>query len=165
MYPFEVCSLAEVTERVDRLRPARVVSLLDPGCAFPVLGGVSGHLRLSLLDVPHADAAGAATRQTVEALLEFDGTAAPDALTLVHCHAGVSRSTAATLVLVARRYGARALPAAVDWLWRSREEVYPNTLLLALGDEVLGLSGSLARAGRVLKQRWRDVHGGGYGLS
>lgn len=161
MFPFEVCALSEVVERCARLRPARVVSLLDPGVPFPELQGLSGRLCLSVLDVAKAGTPGAPTRETVESLLRFDALADEGALTLVHCHAGVSRSTAAALLLVARRSGAAALPAAVDWLWRSRDEVDPNVLLLALGDEVLGLPGSLARAGRVLRQRWRDAHGGG----
>lgn len=161
MFPFEVCGLSEVEERCARLRPAGAVSLLDPGAAFPELPGVVRHLRLSVLDVSTPGKVGAPSRETVESLLRFDGESESAALTLVHCHAGVSRSTAATLVLVAHRFGAAALPNAVDWLWRCREEVDPNTLLLAVGDEVLGLRGALARAGRVLRQRWRDAHGGG----
>lgn len=164
MFPFEVCSLTEVADRCARLRPTRVVSLLDPGVGFPVVSGLSAHLQLSVLDVTRPEAQGAPTRATVVSLLDFDAEAPADALTLVHCNAGVSRSTAATLLLIARRHGAAALPEAVDWLWRSRDEVDPNALLLAIGDELLGFPGSLVRAGRVLRQRWRDAHGsGGWG--
>lgn len=156
-YPFAVCGLAEVPEFAARLIPSRMVSLLDPDTPVTKPVSVSHHLHLKMRDIRDPKDPSAPNPRMIEKLLDFDRQAGVDDFTLVHCFAGISRSTAAALVLVCLRYGTRELPNAVDWLWKTRPEVCPNMLLLSVGDLVLGTGQSLQRAGKVLRQRQDDL--------
>jgi len=66
---------------------------------------------------------------------------------LVHCMAGISRSTAATLIVLATQsepHEARALERMVT---RNRPISNPNDLMLQFADEQLGWDGALAGLG------------------
>jgi len=70
---------------------------------------------------------------------------------LIHCRAGVSRSTAASIaVLVSRGANPRD---AIDYVQRIRPILDPNELILTRADEVLGLQGALVEA----YADWADV--------
>jgi predicted protein tyrosine phosphatase len=85
------------------------------------------------------------SREHVQALLEFDAAAQPEEPLLVHCAAGVSRSTAAMAVLLAARH-----PALTDEIFAAirtiRPRAWPNSLVVTLGDEMLGRRGTLLAA-------------------
>ncbi len=156
--PMMVCGVAEVPEMLV-YAPKRMVSLLDPGLAIDSLPGVEDRLALSMLDIsnPSVDRTDAPSSDHVRRLLAFGDQAEfqTQKMTLICCRAGVSRSTAAALILVAQRYGADYLPKAVEWLLSMRPEADPNTRLLMLGDQMMNLPGALMRAGQVIKQRQR----------
>jgi hypothetical protein len=83
----------------------------------------------------------APTRQDVLSIINFGGTL--KGRTLIHCAAGVSRSTAAGLILLALR---RSPQEAVEELYRIRKRARPNPRMVALGDTLLGLQGALVKA-------------------
>ena len=56
---------------------------------------------------------------------------------LVHCRAGVSRSTAITLAIAADRLGAGNERQACEWLRQTYPKAQPNRLVVFLADEVL----------------------------
>lgn len=158
-FPFRVTSIDQLAQDVERYNPERLITLLDPGQRAPSFPAVLDHLHLSLEDIARDSSnRNGPTRFHLEQLRDFgnDAIFQTQEITLVCCRAGVSRSTAATLFLIAQRYGAQDLPKAVDWLNNHRPEADPNALMLRLGDQVLGLAGSLDRAGRVIKARLRD---------
>src|SRR5688572_17774282 len=92
-----VSPLSQVMDLVGQRRPDRVISLLDPDMSFPELGpDYDGrHLRLGFHDVnesmpgviPPGD-------DHVGDLLRFIGDLTDGQSVLVHCKAGISRSTA-----------------------------------------------------------------------
>ena len=65
---------------------------------------------------------------------------------LVHCQAGISRSTAAAALILA----ARTLPGQEEEVARRvktvRPQAWPNRLLVGLGDDLLGRRGALLSA-------------------
>ncbi|MBY3150922.1 tyrosine protein phosphatase [Rhizobium laguerreae] len=65
---------------------------------------------------------------------------------LVHCHAGVCRSTAIGLAILADRLGAGNERQAVDALLSSNPDAVPNLLMVAIADEVLCRNGALVAA-------------------
>ena len=67
---------------------------------------------------------------------------------LVHCHAGISRSSAFTILLVAQALP--DVPAAdiVAEIVRVRDRAWPNLRIIELGDELLGRKGTLVAAVR-----------------
>ena len=64
---------------------------------------------------------------------------------LVHCYAGVSRSTAAALIALAIR-APRREEEAVRALSDAAPHAYPNRRIIALADGLLGLDGRLSLA-------------------
>jgi predicted protein tyrosine phosphatase len=69
---------------------------------------------------------------------------------LVHCHAGVSRSTAAAILLLAQHDPARPARDVVGQVIRSRPRAWPNLRIVELGDALLGRNGEIVAAVRAL---------------
>jgi predicted protein tyrosine phosphatase len=65
---------------------------------------------------------------------------------LVHCHAGVSRSTAALAILLARHTAPGDEPAIFARLRRIRPQAWPNSRMVGFADEILGRDGRLVAA-------------------
>ena len=65
---------------------------------------------------------------------------------LVHCRAGVSRSTAIALAIAADRLGAGNERQACEWLLWAYPQAQPNKLVVFLADQVLGRGQALIKA-------------------
>lgn len=76
----------------------------------------------------------------LKAALAFDRE---DASLLIHCHAGISRSTAIALAILSQRLGPGKESEAMDELLRIRPEAVPNLHIIRLADEILGRTGRL----------------------
>ena len=73
---------------------------------------------------------------------------------LIHCHAGISRSTAAMLMILAQAQPRESEDAIADRLMRIRPQAWPNSRMIAFADELLGRDGRLtAAAGRIYARR------------
>jgi predicted protein tyrosine phosphatase len=115
----------------------------------PVFAAFGPHQRLALrfhdIIEPTRDRL-APNREDVARLLAFGrGLRAGDRL-LVHCHAGVSRSTAAATLILAQAdpdWPAREVLEAVVKL---RPRAWPNLRMLELGDQLLGRRGEIVAA-------------------
>jgi predicted protein tyrosine phosphatase len=94
-------------------------------------------------------------RWDVELLLAFsrDLTMANEAHLLVHCHAGVSRSTAAATLVMAQSCPDRPAAEVLQEVVRLRPRAWPNLRLLEFGDEILGRHGEIVEAARVHYRR------------
>jgi predicted protein tyrosine phosphatase len=134
---------------------SHIVSIMDPGCAEPdVFRLFAQHERLDLRfhDIidEHAGMV-APNNNDIERLLKF-GRSMLDSRSkrrlLVHCHAGLSRSTAAAVLLLAQAQPDRGPEAAVNEMLRLRPRAWPNLRMIELGDESLGCEGKLIRAVR-----------------
>lgn len=144
-----VCPLSQVRRMVEAHAPERVVSLLDPDFEFPELGSayLSRHLRLHFHDI-HESADGQILpgRDHVEQLLSFlQGWECARPL-LIHCRAGISRSTAAAFVAAcvhSPRLDERTIALG---LRRASPLARPNHVLVRLADLALGRNGRMSRA-------------------
>ena len=65
---------------------------------------------------------------------------------LVHCHMGISRSTAAMLTLMAQADPAEAEDALFERLRDIRPQAWPNSVMVGFADEQLGRQGRLTEA-------------------
>jgi predicted protein tyrosine phosphatase len=83
------------------------------------------------------------TRDDVQAALDFDR---PNEKLLIHCHAGISRSTALALAILAARMGTGTEKDAVEELIRIRAEAVPNFEIVRLADLILERQGRLIEA-------------------
>jgi predicted protein tyrosine phosphatase len=145
-----VCSLREMPEHVRTLRPHRLISLMAAQEQPPTPPGLTRdrHLRIEIDDVcgpcPGAVVPCAAH---INALLErLDGWSGEPPI-LIHCVAGVSRSTAAALITAASRAAGRELELA-QALRQAAPHAQPNSLMITLGDAILGCGGRLIAAVR-----------------
>lgn len=85
----------------------------------------------------------------VQAILHFGKTLAADHVPvnlLVHCHMGVSRSTAAMLTLMAQARPELEADHAFAELRRMRPQAWPNSQMIRFADDALGRRGELVSA-------------------
>jgi predicted protein tyrosine phosphatase len=141
-----ICGLDELRE-APLSSADRIVSILNPDDPPPAdLSSISAPILTLRFDDVIAAADGAApTMLHIEALLAFDAAARTDERLLVHCTAGISRSSAALAVLLAARHPEldHEIFAAIRQI---RPRAWPNSLVVSLGDKLLGRRGALVAA-------------------
>jgi predicted protein tyrosine phosphatase len=123
----------------------RVVSILDPTAPVPpALADFPGELLVLRFDdviVPSARYQ-PPERDDIERLLEFDREHLEHDPLVIHCTAGISRSTAAFAILVAQRRPGTEADVFAE-LRSIRPKAWPNSLMIALADELLEARGRL----------------------
>ncbi len=143
-----VCPLSQVEAARTLHRPSHLVSLLSPTSrdeAWPV--GEDRHLRLAFHDIAEAregftppDAA------LVARLLDFAAGWDASRPMLVHCWAGVSRSTAAAFMIACQRAPDRPERDIAQALRAAAPYATPNPLMVSLADAALDRSGRMSAA-------------------
>jgi predicted protein tyrosine phosphatase len=164
--PFKitVCGIDELSDHCDA-GVSHVLSILDPDAPeLPVFGAFSEHERVELRfddvieDFPDKVAP---RRQDVEEILAFGrdlvGEPSATAHLLVHCHAGVSRSTAAMTLILAQARSDLAGDEILAEVLRIRRRAWPNLRIIELGDALLGRNGAIVSAvSRLYREQLRD---------
>lgn len=143
-----ICGLRALPELAERVRPSRLVSLVAPGDPVDTPRDVdpSRHLKIFVDDIIHDLAGAIAPRpRHVEALIDFAGDWDGARPMLIHCIAGISRSTAAALIVQSARCEGREAEAALA-LRRAAPFARPNPRLISLADTLLGREGRLRGA-------------------
>jgi predicted protein tyrosine phosphatase len=136
-----------------------VLSILDPAWPEPEAFGVfDPHHRLELRfhDVIEPNPGWIAPeRRDIERLLDFslDFIRARGTHLLVHCHAGISRSTAAATLVLAQAGRDRPADEALQAVVRLRPRAWPNLRVIEFGDELLGRRGEIVEAARAHYRR------------
>jgi predicted protein tyrosine phosphatase len=99
----------------------------------------------------------APSRDDVVRLLEFGRGLEPAGChLLVHCHAGVSRSTAATALILAQMHPERPAREVLDAVAQMRPRAWPNLRMLEFGDDLLGRNGEIVAAAGAIYRRVLD---------
>ena len=144
-----VCPLSHVPAVIDERRPSHLITLLDPEQLIETPAGVEPdrHLRLAVYDIceprEHMTPPDAAH---VHRILEFGRDWDAQAPMLIHCWAGISRSTATAFMLACAR-NPHADEEDIAWrLRRAAPHAYPNRQLVRLADEALGRGGRMTAA-------------------
>ena len=133
---------------------SHVLSILDPGHPEPAAFGAFGeHVRLELRfnDIIDETPGMLLPEPTHVAQLLGFGRTLPtevEAHLLVHCHAGISRSSAAMALLLAQVMPACSGADIFAEVLRIRPGIWPNLRLLELGDAALDRRGDLLAAVR-----------------
>ena len=148
-----ICGLQELCTFQDAA-VTHVLSILDPGYPDPVDFSVyPPHQRLTLrFDDILDPQPGMALPQHehIEQLLDFgrgltlDGD--PLRHLLIHCHAGVSRSTASMVTLLAEARPDADEDSLFAEIRAIRPQAWPNSLMVGMADEILGRGGRLSAA-------------------
>jgi predicted protein tyrosine phosphatase len=144
-----VCPLSAVPLTVSRSRARRLVTCLQHDIAVetPQLIAPGKHLRLALHDIAAEVPGHVAPRADhIEALIEFALDWGGEGDMVVHCWAGISRSTAAAFAALCaiNPPGHEAVIAAR--LRQASPTAQPNRLMIRLADQCLGRGGRIVRA-------------------
>ncbi|RKZ40080.1 MAG: hypothetical protein DRQ41_09840 [Gammaproteobacteria bacterium] len=86
------------------------------------------------------------TSEQIQDILEFTTSLVSSDKLLVHCHAGISRSTAVACGVLCQH--GLSPEEAIKHVLSVREQAFPNKYILKLFDEILGLENQLVVAHR-----------------
>ncbi|MDP7742446.1 MAG: protein tyrosine phosphatase [Lentisphaeria bacterium] len=129
--------------------PERIVSLLGPEISFPEPGPayVGRHLRLAFHDIDMArDGLIEPSAGHIDDLLTFLADWERTSGILVHCHAGISRSSAAAYIAACLHNSSTDERQIALALRRVSPVARPNQTLIRLADDALGRSGRMNAA-------------------
>jgi predicted protein tyrosine phosphatase len=141
MFDLRITTLPEAVDLLRAGWPAQAISIVCAGTTDFACHGPH-HLLLHVHDISEElDGYVAPCRDHLLSVLNFSADLAPGSRLLVHCIAGVSRSTAAAIgILIARGMHWRDAWDAVETV---RPCMMPNPRILRLIDEHHGLDGQL----------------------
>jgi predicted protein tyrosine phosphatase len=155
-YSLSICGVMELPEKVKAFSPTHVISIQDPDDDPQAFASSVAVLRLAFWDIavarslihnalklkPEDDFPG---RHHAEAILDFGRGIPSEGRLLIHCMAGISRSTAAAFMLVCqhRRGDERR---ALQFIKVLRPQAEPNAILVAHADAILGADGRMIAA-------------------
>lgn len=150
-----VCGIEELPGHRD-VGVSHVLSILDP--EHPGLDAFADYAAHQRLELRFHDIIEPTPGQTppqpehVEAILDLGRglMAEPEACRhlLVHCHMGISRSTAALITLLAQARPERPAADAVAAIVGIRAKTWPNLRMIEFADAMLGRGGELVAAVR-----------------
>ena len=150
-----VCSLARVPETVRATGARSLVTLIDQGTPVvrPSEIAAERHLFVSISDIVVAvDGHILPSDEHVASLLDFVQRWDRAAPMLIHCYAGVSRSTAAAFIAACALNPDRDEHEIAAAIRRHSPTATPNARLVAIGDEILRRGGrmnsAIAKIGR-----------------
>jgi predicted protein tyrosine phosphatase len=150
-----ICGLDELGDHATRA-VTHVLSILDPNWPEPeAFWTYDPHHRIEMhfndaiepgpgIELPQA--------RHVEEILAFGNTfqrdlaARREAHLLIHCHAGISRSTAAMTALLMQADPEETEERIFERLVAIRPKAWPNSLMIGFADDLLGRGGRLTAA-------------------
>lgn len=159
-FTITICGIQELAGHSER-GVSHVLSILDPDWPVPEAFGQFGeHAKLELRFHDVIDEGVptlvAPRPSHVADLLAFgrDILAEPpgSAHLLVHCHAGVSRSTASMALILAQALPDTPAPRIMEAVLHIRPQAWPNLRIVEMGDALLRRDGTLVEATRKLYQ-------------
>lgn len=144
-----VSPLSGVVDAIRTVRPSHLVSLLDPETMIDTPEGIERglHLRLSVNDIAEPnDMLVSPSESHVSDLIAFIRAWDQRSPMLVHCWAGISRSTAAAFIALCALN--EELPEDdLARLVRARgAHAHPNRLMVRIADDLLGRKGRMRAA-------------------
>jgi predicted protein tyrosine phosphatase len=157
-----ICGLDELDLHSAR-GVTHVLSILDPGWPEPAsFAAFDPHFRATLHFHDAIEAGPRIVlpqRADIETILAFGGDLGDDlGHLLIHCHAGISRSTAAMTMILAQAFPQEDERAIVDRLLQTRPQAWPNSRMIGFADDALGRGGRLTAAVADLYARRLETH-------
>ena len=144
-----VCSLANVETALVDHGASHLVTLLSPGSTPPQAAAIGADRRLWLeindIDEP-IEGLTAPDEATVEQILAFADRWDEAQPLLVHCWAGISRSTATAFIIACARSPETPEAEIAQALRAASPTASPNRRLVALADQRLGRGGRMVAA-------------------
>jgi predicted protein tyrosine phosphatase len=153
MPTLHVCSLAKLSETVAATRASHIVTLInrDTLVERPASIASDRHLFIPISDIVEPlDGHVLPDRAHVEVLLDFVRGWGRERPLVIHCFAGISRSTAAAFIAACALAPDRDEARIASALRRASPTATPNARLVALADTHLGRDGRMVEAVRAI---------------
>ena len=144
-----VTPLSCIEAAIAEHRPSHMITLLDPDQLIATPQGMSPdrHLKLGVWDVSQpAPGMTTAAPDQMEQILAFGRSWDGSAPLLVHCWAGISRSTATAFALACARNPQAGELDIARRLRVAAPHAHPNRRLVQLADQALDRGGRMTRA-------------------
>ena len=144
-----VCPLSKLERTIANVNPSRLISLvrLVPEVPSPPRMAAEHHLRLPFHDISEPrDGYVMPGVEHVERLLAFAESWDRGAPMLLHCFAGISRSTAAAYVVACALQPRRSEADIAHQLRHASPTATPNPRLVAVADDMLRRDGRMNAA-------------------
>ena len=150
--PFEdltVCGKNQVRKVVKRFAATHLLSLVDPEDRMPTPHRIAreNHLSVKFDDVEEPDLPYAPTAPDIEQIIRWIDRLPDNARLVIHCTAGVSRSTAVAFALLCQCFGVERR------LLEIRPQASPNALITAFLDDLFEMKGQLHSAALEIRKR------------
>lgn len=163
-----VCPLSKMPETVSKSGAQRLVTLINADTAVdrPSQIAAQNYLRLSINDIWEAQEGMTLPGEAhMRQLLDFAGTWDRARPMVIHCYAGVSRSTASAYIIASALAPARdEMELARELRWLSPSAT-PNPRMIALADAMLGREGRMIEAIRSIGRGADAFEGEPFSLS
>jgi predicted protein tyrosine phosphatase len=145
-----ICGLDELDSHGAR-DVTHILSILDPNWPEPTaFGDFTPHVRATLYfhdAIEPAPGIILPRAEHVDTILAFGRDLGDDlGHLLIHCHAGISRSTAAMAMILAQAFPREDEDSIVERLLQIRPQAWPNSRMIGFADERLGRDGRLVAA-------------------
>ncbi|HET7715899.1 MAG TPA: tyrosine phosphatase family protein [Bauldia sp.] len=144
-----VCPLSRIAETVAGANASHLVSLINDDTPVIRPGTIpeENHLFLGINDIVEPmDGMVLPAAEHVETLIDFVSGWHPVRPIVVHCYAGISRSTAAAYITLCALKPDRDEADIARRMRAASRFAYPNPRLVAIGDEILGRNGRMVAA-------------------
>ena len=147
MVEFHICGRTQLSKTMKKVGATHVLSLTDMDKRPFLRPGFdpANWLWLKFEDVIFEQELYAPTKLHVALILEWGLKLPEDAVVVVHCEAGVSRSTAAVLAMMVDQ-SPDDIAGCVAKLLEIRPQACPNPLITRFADELIGCDGKLHEA-------------------
>jgi predicted protein tyrosine phosphatase len=149
MPTLHVCPLSRLHDIVAETRASHVVSLMGIGAEVPRLTGIAAerHLFIGVSDIVEPlEGHVLAGVEHMERLLAFIGTWGRESPLVLHCWAGISRSTAGAFIAACALAPERDEASIAQALRAASPSATPNPRFVALADDILGRRGRMVDA-------------------
>jgi predicted protein tyrosine phosphatase len=144
-----VTSLREAQVQFASQNVGRVIGILSPEMPHPVFSSLdpTNHLRLSFHDVAsHQTGLAAPTLRDAERLINFISDWDQSSPMLIHCWAGISRSTAAAFTALCLLRPDEDEQDLSQELRHASPSATPNRMIVSQVDAILGRKGRMIKA-------------------
>ncbi|MEW6641972.1 MAG: protein-tyrosine phosphatase family protein [Pseudomonadota bacterium] len=144
-----VCSLADLPATVTATGARYVLTVMGnvDKAERPLSVPEANHLKVSMDDITEAvDGFVAPSSVHVDQVLEFVRRWRRDAPMVIHCYAGISRSTASAFAAACLLNPERDELSIARQIRAASPSAFPNRLIVTLADQALGRRGRMLRA-------------------
>ena len=140
-----ICGLADIQNCVDKYNPDKMLTIINKNFSPETPQGMdkSRHIKMLIDDISEPrDGFILPEKHHAQELLDFTNDWDISKPLLVHCHMGISRSTATSLG-VAAKYDPENIETIIEKLKEIAPHASPNKILTQYYDEILGLNSRL----------------------